>query len=87
MGRNILYAPDFVVNAGGLINVYDELRGYSRIRTLQRVDSIFDATTKILETAKRDGTSPNQAAIQVAEQRIYEIGDLRRFRRSGDDQN
>ncbi|MCZ6661664.1 MAG: Glu/Leu/Phe/Val dehydrogenase family protein, partial [Actinobacteria bacterium] len=87
MERNILYAPDFVVNAGGLINVHDELRGYSRIRTLQSVDSIFDATMKILETAKTDGTSPNQAAIKVAEERIYEIGDLRRFRRSGDDEN
>ncbi len=87
MERDILYAPDFVVNAGGLINVYDELRGYSKIRALQRVDSIFDATTKILETAKTDGTSPNQAAIKVAEQRISEMGDLRRFRRNGDERN
>lgn len=85
--RGILYAPDFVVNAGGLINVYDELLGYSKTRALHRVDSIYDATTKILETAEELSVNPNQAAMKVAEQRIREIGDLRRFRRNGDDRN
>ncbi len=87
MERDILYAPDFVVNAGGLINVYDELQGYSRTRALHRVDSIYDATMRILQTSTAEGISPNQAAIKVAERRIQEIGDLRRFRRSGDDRN
>jgi leucine dehydrogenase len=85
--RGILYAPDFVVNAGGLINVYDELQGYSRTRALHRVDAIYDATIKILETAESLGVTPNQAAMKVAEERIQTIGDLRRFRRSGDDRN
>ncbi|HJS72585.1 MAG TPA: Glu/Leu/Phe/Val dehydrogenase [Acidimicrobiia bacterium] len=85
--RGILYAPDFVVNAGGLINVYDELHGYSRTRVMHRVDSIFDATMKILQTAEEHDINPNQAAMKVAEDRIQEIGDLRRFRRSGDDRN
>jgi leucine dehydrogenase len=85
--RGILYAPDFVVNAGGLINVYDELTGYSRTRALHRVDSIYDATLKILDTAEAQGITPNQAAIMVADDRIRDIGDLRRFRRSGEDRN
>jgi leucine dehydrogenase len=85
--RGILYAPDFVVNAGGLINVYDELTGYSRTRALHRVDGIYDATMKILETADRLGVNPNEAAVRVADDRIRDIGDLRRFRRSGDDRN
>lgn len=85
--RGILYAPDFVVNAGGLINVYDELGGYSKTRAMHRVDSIFDATLNILETAERHGISPNEAAVKVADDRIRDIGDLRRFRRSGDDRN
>ncbi|MGI9610418.1 MAG: Glu/Leu/Phe/Val family dehydrogenase [Acidimicrobiia bacterium] len=85
--RGIVYAPDFVVNAGGLINVFDELHGYSKTRALHRVDSIFDATLKILETAEVEGIDPHGAAVRVAEQRIDEIGDLRRFRRSGDDRN
>jgi leucine dehydrogenase len=85
--RGILYAPDFVVNAGGLINVYDELLGYSKMRALYRVDGIFDATKTILEVSKHEGINPNAAAIRVAEDRIRDIGDLRRFRRSGDDRN
>ncbi len=87
MDREILYAPDFVVNAGGLINVHDELLGYSRTRALHRVDAIYDATTKILETAESLGVTPNDAAMKVAEERIQTIGDLRRFRRSGNDRN
>ncbi len=85
--RGILYAPDFVVNAGGLINVYDELHGYSRTRALHRVDALFDATKAILEKADKEGITPNRAAISIAEQRINQIGELRRFRRSGDDRN
>ena len=85
--RGILYAPDFVVNAGGLINVYDELHGYSRNRALHRVDAIYDATLEILKTADDLGINPNEAAIKVAERRIEEIGGLRRFRRNGDDRN
>ncbi len=85
--RGILYAPDFVVNAGGLINVYDELLGYNKLRAVHRVDAIFDATLGILERARGDGVNPNTAAVEVAEKRIKEIGDLRRFRRGGDDWN
>jgi glutamate dehydrogenase/leucine dehydrogenase len=85
--RGILYAPDFVVNAGGLINVADELQGYSKIRAMYRVDSIFDATLGILEKAKKEGVNPNTAAVRMAEERMRDIGDLRRFRRSGDDRN
>jgi glutamate dehydrogenase/leucine dehydrogenase len=83
--RGIIYAPDFVVNAGGLINVHDELHGYSKMRAMHRVDSIFDATKAILLASKEQQVSPNQAAMMLAEDRIREIGDLRRFRRSGED--
>ena len=85
--RDILYAPDFVVNASGLINVYEELQGYSKTRALHRVDSIYNATLKILKAAEQHGINPNEAAVKVAENRIDDIGDLRRFRRSGDDRN
>ena len=85
--RGILYAPDFVVNAGGLINVHEELRGYSKPRALHRIDSIERATTRILTRAVSESITPHQAAVRVADQRIKEIGDLRRFRRSGDDRN
>jgi glutamate dehydrogenase/leucine dehydrogenase len=83
--RGILYAPDFVVNAGGLINVHDELHGYSKMRAMHRVDSIFDATKAILEISRQEGINPNQAAVMRAEDRIRHIGDLRRFRRRGEE--
>jgi hypothetical protein len=57
------------------------------MRAMHRVDSIFEATKRILGMSKDEGINPNQAAIRVAELRIKEIGDLRRFRRSGDDRN
>lgn len=85
--RGILYAPDFVVNAGGLFNVYDQLLGYSKTRALHRVDSIFDATLRILDEAEEHSINPNEAAMKVAEERMQEIGDLRRFRLNGDDRN
>jgi glutamate dehydrogenase/leucine dehydrogenase len=83
--RGILYGPDFVVNAGGLINVYDELHGYSKMRAMHRVDGIYDATKAILEISREQGISPNQAAVMRAEDRIEHIGDLRRFRRNGEE--
>lgn len=80
--RDILYAPDFVVNAGGLINVYDELLGYSKTRALHRVDAIFDATMKILETAESKAITPQEAAIHVADERIDAVSGLKKMFRS-----
>ena len=77
--RGIVYAPDFVVNAGGIINVYDELLGYSKSRALHRVDGIYDATTRILLTAEDEGVTPAEAAERVAERRMRDVGDLSRI--------
>lgn len=76
----ILYAPDFVVNAGGLINVSQELRGYTEAGASHRIDGIEQATARILDVAEEEGITPNQAAITVAERRIASVGGLRRFR-------
>jgi glutamate dehydrogenase/leucine dehydrogenase len=85
--RDILFAPDFVVNAGGLINVSEELRGYNLDRAAARVDKIYDSTLRVLEASRERGVTPNVAAVSVARERITEIGNLRLFRRSGDDRN
>jgi leucine dehydrogenase len=77
---DILYVPDFVVNAGGLINVSQELRGYTEAGANHRIDAIEQATATILDLADREGITPNMAAIAVARQRIDEVGGLRRFR-------
>ena len=85
--RGILYAPDFVVNAGGLINVAEEMRGYERSRALHRVQGLRHATAAIFDEAERLGVDPHKAAVAKAERRLKDIGDLRRFRRSGDDRD
>ncbi len=85
--RGILYGPDFVVNAGGLINVYEELRGYEVERARHAIDKVFANTKRVLEAAALAGVTPQQAAVDLAEDRIRKIGNLRLFRRSGDDRN
>jgi valine dehydrogenase (NAD+) len=68
--RGILYAPDYVVNAGGVIQVADEIRGFDFQRAHARVAKIFDTTREILELAERDGVPPAVAADHLAERRM-----------------
>ncbi len=75
--RGILYAPDYMVNAGGLIQVADELEGFSFDRAKQRAAKIFDTTQRVFELAARDGVPPAVAADRLAERRMAEVGRLR----------
>jgi valine dehydrogenase (NAD+) len=75
--HGIVYAPDYVVNAGGVIQVADELRGFSFERARARAEQIFDTTRQILAAADTDGVPPAVAADRLAERRIAEIGRLR----------
>jgi len=74
--RGILYAPDYMVNAGGLIQVADELEGFSFERARQRTEEIFDTTKKVFALAAEDGVPPAAAADRLAERRMAEIGRL-----------
>ncbi len=76
--KGICYAPDFVINAGGLMNVYEELEGYNRERALQKVSQLYDAITNILQTSKDEDIPTYLAANQVAEKRIGLIRDVKR---------
>jgi glutamate dehydrogenase/leucine dehydrogenase len=87
MSRGILYVPDFVANAGGLINVSEEIRGYSLERATARVDRIYDSVLRVLHTAHERNISPHHAAAELAEERVQAIGALRLFRRCGDDRS
>jgi leucine dehydrogenase len=73
----ILYAPDFVANAGGLINVFVELEGYSVERALEKTTRIYDNMLEIFEIAKRDNISTNEAAVRLAKNRIEQVGRLK----------
>lgn len=72
--RGILYAPDYVVNAGGVIQVADEIGGFDFQRAQTRVAKIFDTTRHIFELAERDGVPPAVAADHLAERRIVDAG-------------
>ncbi|MFC5801388.1 Leu/Phe/Val dehydrogenase [Streptomyces formicae] len=70
--RHILYAPDYVVNAGGVIQVADELHGFDFDRCKAKAAKIFDTTLEIFARAKTDGIPPAAAADRIAEQRMAE---------------
>jgi len=73
----IVYAPDYVVNAGGVIQVADELHGFNFDRARARAEQILGTTRQILATADADGIPPAVAADRLAERRIAEVGRLR----------
>ncbi|MFS0822812.1 branched-chain amino acid dehydrogenase [Bacillus sp. 1P02SD] len=73
----IVYAPDYVINAGGVINVADELYGYNQERALKKVESLYDTIEKVIEIAKRDGIPTYQAADRLAEERIERMRNSR----------
>jgi leucine dehydrogenase len=75
--RGIVYAPDYVVNAGGLINVYNELEGYNRERAVQQAAGIYDIVTEIFHIARDEKVTPLRAANTLAERRIANIGRIK----------
>jgi glutamate dehydrogenase/leucine dehydrogenase len=70
--RGIVYAPDFAINAGGVINIGDELigDGYDPARAKASVERIEVTLQQVFERARRDGVAPNRAAEQMARERI-----------------
>lgn len=77
--RGILYAPDYVINAGGLINVADELEGYNAQRATSRVMRIYDAVRRVIEISKRDSVPTHVAADTLALERINSIAGMVRL--------
>jgi valine dehydrogenase (NAD+) len=75
--RGILYAPDYCVNSGGLIQVADELEGFSFERAEHRASRIYDTTLAVFERATADGVPPAIAADRIAEARMRDVGRLR----------
>jgi leucine dehydrogenase len=75
--RGIVYAPDYAINAGGLINVAIELQGYNADRAYAHVGKIYDNITNIFHIAERDGIASFEAADRLAEERIAAIGKVK----------
>jgi len=77
MARGITYAPDFLVNAGGVIQVSDELHGFNFARAKHRTAGIFEATASVLRVAADKAISPAAAADHLAEERMARVGSNR----------
>jgi leucine dehydrogenase len=71
--RGILYAPDYVINAGGLINVAHELSGYSDELARSDTKRIYQTTLKVFELAKKNNIPTNQASDELAQSRIADV--------------
>ena len=75
--RGVLYAPDYAVNAGGLMNVSIEFEGYSKERALRMTRTIYYNVKRIFEIAERDGIPTFQASDRMAEERIAILGKIK----------
>jgi leucine dehydrogenase len=79
--RGITYAPDFLINAGGLMNVYQEhLGNYNRKRVFEQAEKIYTTCLNILNLAGTEKISTQEAAIRLAQKRIADIGQIRMSR-------
>lgn len=77
MELGILYAPDYVINAGGLMNVFVELEGYSQERAFDKTKAVYDNMMNVFKIAKTEKITTYKAADRLAEERIKAIGGLR----------
>jgi len=68
--RGIVYAPDFLINAGGIINVYAELEGYDRSEIMRKTEKIYTTTIEILNKAQESEVTTHEAAFEIAQARI-----------------
>ena len=76
--KGILYAPDYVINAGGLCNVYGEIQGWTAEQSREKTGAIYDTLLRIFERAKSEGIPTSVAADRLAQQRIIEARELQR---------
>ncbi len=77
--RGILYAPDYAINSGGLINVANELEGYNRERAFKQAEGIYDTLMEIFKMSADEGIPTNVASDRLAENRIRSVAKLKTF--------
>jgi leucine dehydrogenase len=77
--KGIVYAPDFLINAGGIINVYAELENYGKEEIIRKTENIYNTTLEILTNAETNNVTTHQAAFNIAQSRI----DARKLKNNG----
>lgn len=75
--RGIIYAPDYVINAGGIINISSELEGYNRDRALKQTEEIYNTTLQVLEYAEAHNIPTFKASNLLAEERINQVARIK----------
>lgn len=78
--RGILYAPDFVINAGGLISVYGEVQGWTAERAMRQAGEIYHTLLRLFALSREEGIPTHQAALRIATERIEAVAALHRMR-------
>lgn len=76
--KGIVYCPDYALNAGGLINVAAEIDGYNKELVLSKVSKIYETIDSILSRAESEGVLPQEAAAQIAEQRLQKASFIKK---------
>jgi leucine dehydrogenase len=79
MERGILYAPDYAINAGGLMNVANELEGYQEERALKQAEGIYDILHAIFALVKKENIPTSVAANKLAEARIESVARIKQI--------
>ena len=79
LDKGILYAPDYVINAGGLMNVANELEGYRQDRALKQAAGIYDILIDVIKVSEEQKIPTHQASNKMAEERIAKIGGMKKI--------
>lgn len=75
--KGILYAPDFLINAGGLINVYREVEHFPKKRAMELTENIYNTTLNIFNLASKRNITTHEAALEIAKDRIQQVGKIK----------
>ncbi len=78
--KGVIYAPDFLINAGGVINCYIETVGYNRDRAMAATENIYNQTLTVLAEAASKNKNSQEIALEIAMRRINDIGKIRQRR-------
>ncbi|MFY0604046.1 MAG: Glu/Leu/Phe/Val dehydrogenase [Flavobacteriaceae bacterium] len=68
--KGIAYAPDFLINAGGIINVYAELEGYNKEESIRKTENIYNTTLEIFQLSEKENITTHRAAFDIAQNRL-----------------
>jgi len=79
LNKNILYAPDYVINAGGLMNVSNELEGYRQDRALKHADAIYNIVSNVIKISEEQKIPTYLASNKIAEERLVKIGGIKKI--------